>query len=62
MTHIHCNNTSMTWLTNSDPRYHLHGRNDYLTGMNMGDFIERLRTANDLNCFGISQVLNGGVS
>jgi hypothetical protein len=60
VTHIHCNNTNMTWLTNSDPRYHLHGQDDYLTGMNIGDFIERLLTADNLNFIGISQVLSGG--
>ena len=39
------------------------GGAEYLTGMKMGEYIiERLRTANDLNCIGISQVLNGGGS
>jgi hypothetical protein len=60
VTHIHCNKTNMTWLINSDPRCHLHGRDEYLTGMNVGDTTERLLTADNLNYIGISQVLNGG--
>ena len=59
---IGCKDSNMNWLTNSDPQYHLYGRDDCLMGLNMGDIIERLRTANDPNCFGISQVLNGGGS
>jgi hypothetical protein len=62
VTHIHCNNTNMTWLTNSDPRYHLHGRDDYLSGMNARDTVARLHTASHLNFIAISQVLNGGRS